>query len=88
MTSIEALAGGRVLVPQPNQSKVVEYDVDGKVVWEAAVQQPFSASRLPNGNTLVTGPNLGKVVELNRAGRVVWEHKTTGNERPYRARRR
>jgi HEAT repeat protein len=88
MGSIEALPGGRVLVPQPNQHKVFEYDGEGKVVWEAAVQFPFSASRLPNGNTLVASPNSGKVVELNRAGRVVWEHKSTGNERPYRARRR
>ncbi len=88
MTSIEALSGGRVLVPQPNLSKVIEYDGDGKQVWEASVQFPFSASRLPNGNTLVASPNSGKVVELNRSGRVVWEHKTTGNERPYRVRRR
>jgi outer membrane protein assembly factor BamB len=88
MTSIEALPGGRVLVPQPNMSKVIEYDADGKSVWEAAVQFPYSASRLPNGNTLVASPNSGKVVELSRSGRVVWEHKVTGNERPYRARRR
>jgi HEAT repeat protein len=88
MTSIEALPGGRVLVPQPNLSKVIEYDGDGKQVWEAAVQYPFSATRLPNGNTLVASPNSGKVVELNRSGRVVWEHKTSGNERPYKVRRR
>jgi HEAT repeat protein len=88
MTSIEALPGGRVLVPQPNLSKVIEYDSDGKQVWEAAVQLPFSATRLPNGNTLVASPNSGKVVELNRSGRVVWEHKTAGNERPYKVRRR
>jgi HEAT repeat protein len=88
MTSIEALPGGRVLVPQPNLSKVIEYDGDGKQVWEAAVQYPFSATRLPNGNTLVASPNSGKVVELNRSGRVVWEHKTQGNERPYKVRRR
>jgi hypothetical protein len=88
MASIEALPGGRVLVPQPNMSKVMEYDGDGKVIWEAAVQYPFSAQRLPNGNTLVGSPNSGKVVELNRGGRVVWENKTTGTDRPYRVRRR
>ncbi len=88
MTSIEALAGGRVLVPQPNLSKVIEYDGDGKQVWEAAVQMPFSATRLPNGNTLVASPNSGKIVELNRSGRVVWEHKAVGNEQAYKVRRR
>ena len=40
------------------------------------MQQPYSASRLPNGNTLVACLNPGKVIELNRAGRVVREHKT------------
>ena len=63
-TSIEALPGGKVLVPLHNLSKVVEYDSDGKTVWEAAVQGPFSASRLPNGNTLVACPNFQKVVEI------------------------
>jgi outer membrane protein assembly factor BamB len=88
MGGIEALPGGHVLVPQPNMSKVTEYDAEGKSVWEATIQTPFSAQRLPNGNTLIATGHSGKVVEMNRAGRVVWEHKTAANERPYRARRR
>lgn len=86
--SVELLPNGRVLVPLPNQNKVVEYDADGKIVWEAAVQYPYSASRLPNGNTLVASYNTMRVMELNRSGRVVWEYKTSNNDRPYRARRR
>jgi HEAT repeat protein len=86
--SVQLLPNGRVLVPLPNNNKVVEYDGDGKVVWEAAVQFPFSAQRLPNGNTLVASYNMMKVVELNRGGRVVWEYKCNGNDRPYRAHRR
>lgn len=86
--SIELLPNGRILVPLPGLSKVVEYDADGKIAWEAAVQAPYSASRLPNGNTLVASYNTLKVMELNRAGRVVWEYKSSNTDRPYRARRR
>jgi HEAT repeat protein len=88
-STIEMLPGGRVLVPLHNMNKVVEYDADGKQVWEAAVQWPQSVQRLPNGNTLVASANTQKTVELNRAGRVVWEHKGTNNmDQPFRARRR
>jgi hypothetical protein len=88
-STIEMLPGGRVLVPLHNMNKVVEYDADGKQVWEAAVQWPQSVQRLPNGNTLVASANTSKIVELNRAGRVVWEHKATNNmDQPFRARRR
>ncbi len=88
-STIEMLSGGRVLVPLHNQNKVVEYDADGRQVWEATVQWPQSVQRLPNGNTLVASANTMKIVELNRAGRVVWEHKGTNNmDQPFRARRR
>jgi len=88
-SNIEMLPGGRILVPMHNINKVVEYDSDGKQVWEAAVQWPQSVQRLPNGNTLVASANTQKIVELNRAGRVVWEHKTTNQmDQPFRVRRR
>src|SRR5260370_1389271 len=62
----DVLPNGHVLMPQWNGNKVVEYDQDGKVVWEAAFQWPSSASRLPNGNTLVASQNNNKIVEFNR----------------------
>ena len=80
---MDALPNGRVLIAQINNNKVVEYDGDGKIVWEATVQQPTSAVRLPNGNTLVACQGPGQLVELDRGGKVVWEHKTS-NGRPYR----
>jgi HEAT repeat protein len=86
--SVEVLSNGNVLVPHPGYNRVVEYNADGKIVWEAAVQNPFSATRLPNGNTVVGSYNQRKVVELNRGGRVVWEYTTTNQDRPYRVRRR
>jgi hypothetical protein len=83
---IEILANDRVLYPLYGQNKVVEYDADGKIVWEAQVQLPTSAIRLPNGNTLVASQQTQKVVEINKAGKVVHEYK--GSQFPIRATRR
>jgi hypothetical protein len=84
--AIDVLPNGRVLVPLYYNNKVVEYDAEGKSVWEAAIQWPSSASRLPNGNTLVSSHGSQMVMELDRAGKVVWQHKLDG--RPWRGRRR
>jgi HEAT repeat protein len=85
-SGLDVLPNGRVLVPLYNAGRVVEFDFDGKRMWEAAVQRPTSATRLPNGNTLVASNSLSKLVELDRNGKVVWEYKDGG--RPWRARRR
>jgi HEAT repeat protein len=75
-----------VLMPLMQQNKVVEHNESGKVVWEASVNMPCSAVRLPNGNTLVACQNAGRCVELNRSGKVVWEYKD--NVTPHYASRR
>jgi hypothetical protein len=75
---IHMLPSGRVLVPHHSEEKVVEYDGQGKVVWEVSLEKPISALRLPNGNTLVTSmsPAVG-AVEFDRAGNQVWQYSTT-----------
>jgi HEAT repeat protein len=83
----DVLANGNVVAPQWNSSKVIEYDQDGKQLWEAGVQWPHSAVRLPNGNTLVSSQNTNKITEINKAGKVVWEHQCS-NGQPFRVRRR
>lgn len=66
------LNNGNLLVPLSWQNKITEYTADGKVVWEASVQQPMSAWRLPSGNTLVATQNWpAKVTEIDRNGQVV-----------------
>jgi hypothetical protein len=85
-SGIDVLANGHVLVPQHGANKVVEFDGDGKAVWEAKVALPKSAVRLPNGHTLATSFENRNVVEFDRAGKVVWEYKD--GYRQYRARRR
>jgi hypothetical protein len=72
------LPSGHVLIPHNAENKVIEYDAEGKAVWEAAVDQPVAAVRLPNGNTLVTTmmPQRG-AVEFDRDGQEVWTYRST-----------
>ncbi len=66
---------GHVLVPHNAEDKVVEYDAQGKAVWQVSTERPIAALRLPNGNTLVTSmmPARG-AVEFTRAGTEVWTY--------------
>lgn len=61
-----------ILVPHMGENKVVEYDLDGKVLWTVAAQSPWSALRLKNGNTLISS-NKNFVREVNPKGETVWE---------------
>jgi hypothetical protein len=78
---------GRVLVPHNAENKVIEYDAQGKVVWEANVDSPIAAVRLANGHTLVTSMAQLRAVELDRAGHEVWQYRAE-NTRVSRALRR
>jgi HEAT repeat protein len=70
----DILANGHVILPVPFQNKVMEYDQDGKVVWEASIVQPIAAERLPNGHTLVTNQQFPlRLLELDRNGKQVAE---------------
>jgi hypothetical protein len=84
--NFDLLPGGRVLVALYSQSRVVEFDRTGKVLWQANVRLPCSVSRLPNGHTLVCTRTPGSVIELDRNGKEVWSFKPDG--RAVRAERR
>jgi hypothetical protein len=85
-SNIDVLPNGRVLVPQYANNKVVEFDTEGKPVWEATVQNPSTVMRLPSGNTLVGSMVTQRVVELDRNGKEMWDYKADG--RLMRVRRR
>jgi HEAT repeat protein len=74
---IHMLPNGRVLVPHHAENKVVEYDVNGKAVWQVEIDQPVAATRLPNGNTLVTTMMQNRAVEFDRTGQEVWQFRTS-----------
>jgi outer membrane protein assembly factor BamB len=77
---IDVLPNGNVIVPENAYNRVVEMEpagAVGRVVWEAIVDSPVAAIRLPNGHTLITSMNPARgAVELNRAGKEVWTYKT------------
>jgi hypothetical protein len=70
---IRMTPAGTILVGHMSEGKVVEYDLDGKVVWSAKVDHAWQAIRLRNGNTLVTGDAAKFVRELAPDGSTVWE---------------
>jgi HEAT repeat protein len=84
--AIDVMPNGHVVVPHYDRNKVIEYDTNGKTVWEATVQQPTAPVRLPNGHTLVACRDAQTVVELDRSGKAVWTYKATTY--PWRVRRR
>jgi hypothetical protein len=71
---IDVLPGGRVLIPEKTNNRVVEYDAEGRMVWQAPFPEPVAAVRLPNGHTLITSFNQNRAVELDRTGKEVWEY--------------
>jgi outer membrane protein assembly factor BamB len=66
-------AAGTILVAHMDARKVVEYDLDGKVLWSREMANCWSAAPLGNGNILVAGAGDKSVREINRKGETVWE---------------
>jgi hypothetical protein len=74
-SQFELLPNGHVLLPLYSQNKVVEFDAEGRKVWEVTAPRPTSAQRLVNGNTLISSRLNATIVEVNRAGESVWTHQ-------------
>jgi outer membrane protein assembly factor BamB len=70
--SVEVLLNGNYLIALSGTSRVIETDRMGKILWEAEVQTPTSATRLRNGHTLVSSVDGEFVVELDGMGKEVW----------------
>jgi hypothetical protein len=72
---IDATPAGNLLIPELHNHRVMERDMEGKVVREIAVQQPITATALPNGHVVVTSMSQKRAIEFDRAGKEVWEYK-------------
>ncbi|HXQ80572.1 MAG TPA: hypothetical protein VN775_04615 [Opitutaceae bacterium] len=70
---IRMTRAGTLLVPHLGEGKVVEYDMEGRVLWSVHAKSPWSATRLNNGNTLIAGDWSAYVREVNPKGETVWE---------------
>jgi hypothetical protein len=72
---IDLTPAGNVLIPELHNQRVVERDMDGKLIRELSVEQPITAAVLPNGHVLVTSMTQKRAFELDRAGKEVWEYR-------------
>jgi len=70
---IRMTKAGTLLVPHLGEGKVVEYDLNGKVLWSINAESPWQAIRLRNGNTLIAGDHSLYAREVNQKGETVWE---------------
>ncbi len=78
--SVDVHKNGTLLVPDYQQSKVTEYDIDGRPGLARAVAFPSGAQYLNNGNILVFSEQTGRIVELDRQGKEVANpHNAGGN---------
>ena len=55
--SMDVLPNGNVLIPQWNTQKVMEFDANGREVWQSSAVAQLRQAPLPNGNTLVCSMN-------------------------------
>ena len=79
------LENGNVLVNLTHGNKTVEFDKEGKVVWQVNNEtnpgifaDPCGAQRLPNGNTIICSygqkdGNKPRIFEITPDKKVVWE---------------
>jgi len=64
----EVLPGGRYLVAQGHNARVIELDGTGKVFRQIRIVNPICAMRLSNGHTLVTSAGGTEMFEFGRSG--------------------
>lgn len=82
-------ANGNTMVCCTHGNRVVEFDADGKVVWQLTnddlpgpwLQDPCGGQVLPNGNIVITSYAGGrkdrkapKLIEVNRDKKVIWTY--------------
>ena len=71
--SVRRLENGHTLATLADANKVVEFDPEGKVMWETRLAgRPCDARRLPDGRTLVALHKANRIVEVDEEGSEVW----------------
>ncbi|MBN1655387.1 MAG: VCBS repeat-containing protein [Deltaproteobacteria bacterium] len=69
------IASGNTLIAHYSNSRVIEIDAAGNIVWEMTdLFHPYDVELLSNGNLLITlAAEDGRVIEVDRNGDIVWE---------------
>ena len=68
-----------LLIAAYRENKVIEVDMNKKIVWEAEATNVLNAKQLPNGNVLMCLYAGSKVQEITREKKVVWEYQAGGS---------
>ena len=82
--SVEAIAGGGVLIADAANKLVLRLDDAGQVVWaytasaDPALQEPVCARRAGSGRYLIVDRAASRVFIADVSGAVVWQYGTTG----------
>jgi HEAT repeat protein len=84
-SGLDVLPGGRILITQPNNNKVVLTDLEGRTLREVEAPNVTTATGMPNGHLLLASHTEGRAWEVDRRGKTVWEYKTGSSV--FRARR-
>jgi len=74
---VDILPNGNSLITEVYGNRVIEFNNDGKEVWNFECEQPVAAVRLPNGNTLVTSMTQMKALEVDPKGKEIWSYKSS-----------
>jgi hypothetical protein len=71
---------GTTLICDTRNSRVLEVDPEGNVVWqygpdgEKPLSAPSQAMRLATGHTVIVHGNQRHILEVNPLGEVVWQY--------------
>jgi DNA-binding beta-propeller fold protein YncE len=88
-THVQRLANGNTLITDAGNSRILEINPQGNLVWMVGLQRPMagddkglrnpnSAIRLSNGNTLIADTGNNRVVEVDTKSNVVWQQPVAG----------
>ena len=73
---MDILPNGNSLITEVYGNRVIEFNNEGKEVWQFECEQPVAAVRLPNGNTLITSMTQMKALEIDPKGKEIWSYKS------------
>ncbi len=77
----QLLVNGNVLITDTGNSRVLEVDSAGQIVWSLLsgaglrMMRPSRALRLDNGNTLIEHSSRSQWIEINSALRLMWRYQ-------------
>lgn len=73
---VDILPGNMVILPEFDNNRIAQFDIGGKVVWNAVLDQPVACVVTPAGTVLANCGTTRGVVEFDRKGKEIWNFQT------------